>query len=59
MNGTARRTSISRRFGIPSRIYQARKSDLHQNLVTKSIGKLSDTDAATLKNSSRGWLGLA
>lgn len=31
---------------------------LHQSLVMKSIGKLSDTDAGSLENSLRDWLGL-
>ena len=31
---------------------------LHQSLVMKSIGKLSDTDASSLENSLRNWLGL-
>ena len=31
---------------------------VHQGLVMKSIGKLSDADAASLENSLRDWLGL-
>ncbi len=31
---------------------------VHQSLVMKSIGKLSDTDASSLKSSLRDWLGL-
>jgi PemK-like, MazF-like toxin of type II toxin-antitoxin system len=31
---------------------------VHQSLVMKSIGKLSDTDASSLENSLRDWLGL-
>jgi mRNA interferase MazF len=31
---------------------------VHQSLVLKSIGKLSDTDASSLENSLRDWLGL-
>jgi mRNA interferase MazF len=31
---------------------------VHQSLVVKSIGKLSDTDASSLDNSLRDWLGL-
>lgn len=31
---------------------------VHQSLVMKSIGKLSDIDAGSLENSLRSWLGL-
>ena len=31
---------------------------VHQSLVMKSIGKLSDVDASSLENSLRDWLGL-
>jgi mRNA interferase MazF len=31
---------------------------VHQNLIAKSIGKLSDTDARSLEGSLRDWLGL-
>jgi mRNA interferase MazF len=31
---------------------------VHRSLVMKSIGKLSDTDASSLENSLRDWLGL-
>jgi mRNA interferase MazF len=31
---------------------------LQQNLVAKSIGKLSDADAGSLESSLRDWLGL-
>ena len=31
---------------------------VHQSLVAKSIGKLSDADAKSLENSLREWLGL-
>jgi mRNA interferase MazF len=31
---------------------------VHQSLVMKSIGKLSDTDAHSLETSLRNWLGL-
>jgi mRNA interferase MazF len=31
---------------------------VHQSLITKSIGKLSDPDAASLEISLRDWLGL-
>ena len=31
---------------------------VHQSLVMKSIGKLSDVDASSLGNSLRDWLGL-
>jgi len=31
---------------------------VHQSLVMKSIGKLSDIDAGSLDNSLRDWLGL-
>lgn len=31
---------------------------VHQNLVAKSIGRLSDADANSLDNSIRDWLGL-
>lgn len=31
---------------------------LHQSLVLKTVGKLSDTYADRLENSLRGWLGL-
>ena len=31
---------------------------VHQSLVMKSIGKLSDIDARSLENSLRDWLGL-
>jgi mRNA interferase MazF len=31
---------------------------IHQSLVMKSIGKLSDTDASSLEHSLREWLGL-
>jgi len=31
---------------------------VHQSLVMKSIGRLSDTDAGSLERSLRGWLGL-
>ena len=31
---------------------------VHQNLIMKSIGKLSATDASSLENSLRDWLGL-
>jgi hypothetical protein len=31
---------------------------VQQNLVAKSIGKLSDADAGGLENSLRNWLGL-
>jgi mRNA interferase MazF len=31
---------------------------VHQSLVLKSIGKLSDIDASSLDNSLRDWLGL-
>jgi mRNA interferase MazF len=31
---------------------------VHQRLVMKSIGRLSDTDAGNLENSLRDWLGL-
>ncbi len=31
---------------------------VHQSLVMKSIGKLSDADASSLENSLREWLGL-
>ena len=31
---------------------------VHQNLIVKSIGKLSDADANSLETSLRDWLGL-
>ena len=31
---------------------------VHQSLIMKSIGRLSDTDASILENSLRDWLGL-
>jgi mRNA interferase MazF len=31
---------------------------IHQSLIIKSIGSLSATDASSLDNSVRGWLGL-
>ena len=31
---------------------------VHQSLVMKTIGKLSDGDASSLENSLRDWLGL-
>ena len=31
---------------------------VHQSLVMKSIGKLSNVDASSLENSLRDWLGL-
>ena len=31
---------------------------VQQNLIAKSIGKLSDADAGSLENSLRQWLGL-
>ncbi|KOR35684.1 MULTISPECIES: type II toxin-antitoxin system PemK/MazF family toxin [Planktothricoides] len=31
---------------------------VHENLVIKAIGKLSDADAKQLEQSLRGWLGL-
>jgi mRNA interferase MazF len=31
---------------------------VHQNLIIKSIGKLSDADADSLEQSLRDWLGL-
>jgi mRNA interferase MazF len=31
---------------------------VHQSLVMKSLGKLSDTDASSLESSLRDWLGL-
>ena len=31
---------------------------VHQSLITKSVGKLSDADAGNLENSLRDWLGL-
>jgi mRNA interferase MazF len=31
---------------------------VHQSLIMKSIGKISDTDASSLENSLRDWLGL-
>ena len=31
---------------------------VHQSLIMKSIGKLSDVDANSLENSLRDWLGL-
>ena len=31
---------------------------VHQSLVLKSIGKLSDADAISLENALRDWLGL-
>ena len=31
---------------------------VHQNLIMKSIGKLSDIDASSLENSLRDWLGI-
>lgn len=32
---------------------------LHQNLIIKSVGKLSASDAASLEKSLKGWLGLS
>ncbi len=31
---------------------------VHQNLIVKSIGKLSDTDAKNLEQSLHAWLGI-
>lgn len=31
---------------------------LHQSLIVKTVGKLSDPDTKTLENSLRSWLGI-
>ncbi len=45
------------KLNVPSAVKRGLYT-VHESLITKRVGKLSDADAQTLEDSLQGWLGL-